>query len=377
MNGPANSTAPLTLRELLDISAFQYLTDSFTRLTGISTAILDVRGEVLTASGWQTICSEFHRKNPAASARCLESDTILAGKAAQGEQYHAYRCRNGLVDMAVPIYIEGTHTGNLFLGQFLFEPPNVEFFIQQAEEFGFDRDLYLDALARVPIFSAEQIDHAIDFLSKLTVIIGNTGLDKKRLFELNRHLEQRIEERTAELTYSHERLRVLSEASFEGIMISEYGVIVDANTTLAAMFGFRQTTDLIGMRVANLIAPDSREDVKKKVLSGYEERYEALGLKKDETIFPIEVHGKTFSYRGRQARGTSFRDLTEQRRAEREIKTLRGILPLCSSCKKIRNDEGYWEQIESYIRDHSEADFSHGLCPDCAERLYPGFYVKK
>ncbi len=53
-----------------------------------------------------------------------------------------------------------------------------------------------------------------------------------------------------------------------------------------------------------------------------------------------------------------------------EVKRLSGLLPICSSCKKIRNDEGYWQQIELYIRDHSEADFSHGICPDCARRLY-------
>jgi GAF domain-containing protein len=56
-----------------------------------------------------------------------------------------------------------------------------------------------------------------------------------------------------------------------------------------------------------------------------------------------------------------------------KVKTLSGFLPICSSCKKIRDDKGYWQQIESYIRDHSEAEFSHGLCPDCAKKLYPGF----
>ena len=54
-----------------------------------------------------------------------------------------------------------------------------------------------------------------------------------------------------------------------------------------------------------------------------------------------------------------------------EIKTLRGILPICAHCKKIRNDEGYWDQIESYIRDHSEAKFSHGICQECAKKYYP------
>lgn len=54
-----------------------------------------------------------------------------------------------------------------------------------------------------------------------------------------------------------------------------------------------------------------------------------------------------------------------------EVITLRGIIPICSSCKKVRDDKGYWNQIESYIRDHSEADFSHGICPECAKELYP------
>jgi len=54
-----------------------------------------------------------------------------------------------------------------------------------------------------------------------------------------------------------------------------------------------------------------------------------------------------------------------------EVKTLRGFLPICSSCKKIRDDKGYWNQIESYIRDHSEAEFSHSMCPECVKKLYP------
>jgi len=54
-----------------------------------------------------------------------------------------------------------------------------------------------------------------------------------------------------------------------------------------------------------------------------------------------------------------------------EVKTLSGFLPICMSCKKIRDDKGYWEQVEVYIRDHSEAEFSHGICPDCMKKLYP------
>jgi PAS domain S-box-containing protein len=87
----------------------------------------------------------------------------------------------------------------------------------------------------------------------------------------------------------------------------------------------------------------------------------------------------------------STRDFTERRRIQQErerlvrereealakVKTLRGLLPICASCKKVRNDAGYWEQIESYIRNHSDAECSHGICPDCMERLYPGYHANR
>ena len=56
-----------------------------------------------------------------------------------------------------------------------------------------------------------------------------------------------------------------------------------------------------------------------------------------------------------------------------EVKVLRGLIPICAACKSIRNDKGYWEQIEVYVHDHSEAEFSHGICPDCLKKLYPDY----
>ena len=65
------------------------------------------------------------------------------------------------------------------------------------------------------------------------------------------------------------------------------------------------------------------------------------------------------------------------RAALSQVKTLSGLLPICSSCKKIRDDKGYWKQIEVYIQTHSEAEFSHGVCPSCARKLYPELYKDK
>jgi hypothetical protein len=66
--------------------------------------------------------------------------------------------------------------------------------------------------------------------------------------------------------------------------------------------------------------------------------------------------------------------IDELQNALTEVKKLSGMLPICSSCKKIRDDRGYWTQIESYIKKHSEAEFSHSICPECAKKLYPTFY---
>ena len=82
------------------------------------------------------------------------------------------------------------------------------------------------------------------------------------------------------------------------------------------------------------------------------------------------------------------RDISDRKRVEQErehlvselqealaqVKTLKGFIPICASCKKIRNDEGYWEQLEAYLREHAEVEFSHGICPSCARKLYPELY---
>jgi phosphoserine phosphatase RsbU/P len=66
--------------------------------------------------------------------------------------------------------------------------------------------------------------------------------------------------------------------------------------------------------------------------------------------------------------------IEELHQALDQIKTLRGIVPICASCKNIRDDKGYWNQVEVYVRDHTEAEFTHSLCPLCIKKLYPELY---
>ncbi len=68
--------------------------------------------------------------------------------------------------------------------------------------------------------------------------------------------------------------------------------------------------------------------------------------------------------------------LLEREKALQEVKILRGLLPICASCKRIKDETGAWIQIEGYIKKHTEAEFTHGICPECAERLYPDIFRK-
>lgn len=95
---------------------------------------------------------------------------------------------------------------------------------------------------------------------------------------------------------------------------------------------------------------------------------------RDENGRASGLHGVSRNITERQRAAQEREQLIgELQQALREVKTLSGMLPICANCKKIRDDQGYWNQIESYISAHSQALFSHGICPDCAKLLYPGF----
>ena len=139
---------PMKFSDIVNIEELASICVSFSELVGVATAILDVDGTILVSSGWFDICTRFHRINPETSLRCLESDTVIANGLRLGQQYNLYKCRNGLVDVAVPIVINGEHVANVFAGQFFLTEPDIDFFIHQAEEFGFDKTEYLEALCK-------------------------------------------------------------------------------------------------------------------------------------------------------------------------------------------------------------------------------------
>jgi PAS domain S-box-containing protein len=186
---------------LIDFQKVDALLEGFNKTTGFVTAILDLEGNVLSKSGWREICTGFHRLHPLSSERCKISDTVLAGKMEAGEKFHFYQCLNGLIDVAVPIEIKGQHIANLFSGQFFFEKPDVAFFENQAELYGYNKEVYLEALEKVPVVSKEKVLEAMNFLLSMTQMISEMTFQKLEQRELTETIQK--DERILRLFVEH------------------------------------------------------------------------------------------------------------------------------------------------------------------------------
>ena len=193
MNDPSKTNAgsieDVELGSIIDSNAIQSIMDDFYRLTGIGVAIVDLKGNILVATGWQDICTRFHRVHPETAARCMESDLTLSHGVPRGEIKH-YKCENNLSDIVTPIFIGDKHMGNLFLGQFFFEDEVLDYdlFDRQADQYGFDKAEYRAALDRVPRWSRERVNTVMRFYRRLADMIS--GLSFSNL-SLARELTER------------------------------------------------------------------------------------------------------------------------------------------------------------------------------------------
>jgi len=179
---PEGDIDALELFDIIESAAIQSLMEDFYQLTNIGVAVSDRSATILVATGWQDICTRFHRVHPETRQHCIESDLELSEGVDFGT-FKLYRCKNNMWDMSTPIVVAGNHIGNLYLGQFLFEDetPDYELFRRQARLYGFDEREYLSALERVPRWSRETVDTVMAFYTKLTGLVSSLGHSKVAL----------------------------------------------------------------------------------------------------------------------------------------------------------------------------------------------------
>ncbi len=115
----------MELSDVIDVQMIQSLMEYFYELVHIPMSIVDIKGKLVAAVGWQDICTKFHRVNAETCTNCVESDTQLSAGVPAGE-FKLYKCKNNMWNIATPIMVDGWHCGNLFSGQFFFDDEPVD-----------------------------------------------------------------------------------------------------------------------------------------------------------------------------------------------------------------------------------------------------------
>ena len=221
--------------------------------------------------------------------------------------------------------------------------------------------------------------------SSMALILLAISLWGVNLFVLNKagHNIAQREKADDALRESEEKYRSITESMIDSMYICSPDFRVEfMNTAMINKIGYDATGEHCFQTIYGL---DEKCPwcIHEKVQKGEYVTTEIVNPK-DGRTYNVS-HSPIFHNNDSISKMTIFRDITQRKLIEEEreklikelknvldqVKQLSGMLPICSSCKMIRDDKGYWSQIESYIRDHSEAEFSHSICPECAKKLYP------
>lgn len=298
--------------EIVNIKELQKITDNIYAVTGMPIGVIEVDGTIVLASGWQDICTKFHRMHPLACERCLDSDFYIKNHLEEGEPIR-YKCKNNMWDIAMPMVISGEHIATIFLGQFFYEDEkiDIEFFRAQALEFGFNEKEYLEALNKVPKYSRERVEQILTYYQGLIMTLTESGI---RQVELKKSKKELVE--------GKRYLSTIFNSVNDAIFIHDmHGNIIDANETATSMYGYSRD-ELVTKNIKDIVVKDSASynlNFKKLINKVRENGLaigELLGKKKDGTEFWIEANSRFINIDEDEIVIVTVRDITERKGAE-------------------------------------------------------------
>ena len=309
-------TFPHSLSDLVDLEAFQALLDSLYDSAGIPSAVIDLEGNFLTATGWQRICLDFHRRHPVACRYCVESDTYLRHEITRGASHAIYRCPHGLVDGSAPIVVDGHHLANVFTGQVLTGPVDDrvrERFRAQARRYDFDEQAYLAALAEVPVVPEREFRRRLDLLTGMAEMLAREGLTSLNLLRQQALLEK-----------SERRFRCLFDQAMDPILVLDgEGRLLEVNRQTCGVLGYDRQ-ELLRLRITDIdFGPAGRMVPARKLAAvplGGRITMESLQRRRDGSLFPVEISMGPVYMDDEAAYLWMVRDISERRQAEESLR---------------------------------------------------------
>jgi PAS domain S-box-containing protein len=331
------------LDDLIDLDSLQRLFDYFYSATGIASSLITLDGEILVGSGWQIICTDFHRQYPESERLCIQSDTKIRDDLLKGKMQVIYECPHGLIDAAVPIIIDNEHVANLFTGQFFFKTPDaatIESFKKRALKWNFDKSAYLNALAEVPVIPEKRIKPMLEYLKQLAEMIGTSGFVRSKLEENKKVI---VEENTRRKHATLKLSQILEGNPIPTFVINSDKKITHWNRACELLTDIL-ANDVIGTDkhrdafydeyrrlMADLIVDNTSEDDLAKL---YGDKFRTSKLISDgyqgENFFPkLGKNGKWLFFTAAPLRNNdgqvigaieTIQDITDRRAAEQELR---------------------------------------------------------
>ena len=347
------------LAELIDLEECKVILENFCEAVNIGSAISDLDGNVLIGIRWQKICTGFHRVNEETCKLCIESDTQLANELKEGKEYTIYKCKNGMTDAASPIIVEGVHLANIFVGQFLLDTPDREFFRAKAYRYGFDEQEYLSALDKVPIVPEKKVPHILGFMTSFAQTIARMGLEKLRKIQLDLELEKHrynledlVSQRAEELAINRRRIGRILETANEGYwFINNDLATVEINAAMCAILE-RKKEEIIGRTVFEFVDEENLKIFKHEVAErkkGKTGAYEIALQRPDGTNIPCLFNATPFSDDDGNRIGSfaMVKDITEQKKVEEALRLSEERFDLATQAANVGLWD--WNMVENTI----------------------------
>ncbi|MBF0620460.1 MAG: PocR ligand-binding domain-containing protein [Magnetococcales bacterium] len=307
----------LSFADLINLDKVQSLIESSNKITGAPIGILDLDGNILVGAGWQRLCMQFHRVHPETCSRCQQSDHYILERvhAAPDKGYVANHCGNGLWDVGIPIVVSDTHVATCFLGQFFYEDeqPDQAFFVEQAEQFGFDEQDYLAALDKVPVFSRNKVGELIEYIKELVTLISFISLQS---YQVEQEITARLKKQNL---FSKTIIQSLPGLFY---LFDQDMKLIQWNENFAKAAGY-PVQELYGKHPLVFIAPSEHEHITVKIQEVFAKGYaaiESVFLTKEGQEVPFYFTGVRFDVDGKSHLMGSGVDIAERIRAEQALK---------------------------------------------------------